>query len=1316
MLGSFLTSAGMAMAQPAALQPLGISNIVTRNYRPNQVVVKFSNSPSLNVRHFANGKYRTTSLSEVDRVLQSIGVDEMQQLMPYTGSQVSRRKARAYNGQEVRDTDLSQLYLVTLRSDANSNLDAVISQLQNLDDVEYAEPNYIVYTQQSTDYVTDPMYGQQTYLSQINMPQLWQTATNNVLGHRPVIAILDTGVDITHPDLAANIWTNAAESVGDDGIDDDGNGYKDDVHGWDFVNQTGRIGDWNGHGTHCAGIAAAVGGNGIGIAGANPEALIMPVTVMQSDGTGDVATIVKGIDYAVANGADIISMSIGAYAHSIAEEQALAKAYSKCVLVAAAGNDGRCITTEHPHIPSPAPCFPAAFNFVLGVQATVGASVLASFSNYDDDGPVYSWYSEEKLYNYELRAPGVDILSTYPGGRYKKMNGTSMACPLVAGAISRLLQTKEVLSKEMLFGDLINTSKNVIDIFAAYQLSDADRQPSLSILGNSIDDSAGDNDGRADAGETLMIYPTLRNAWGQATNIRLSVEVAENEDPTLVELITPQTDFGSELSSYAMMQSLNPLVIRLADNVVDGRHVRLLLKATCDNNSEVCEQEIVLNVENGVELGGTQRENLTLYPNVHYIVTRNWGIPRDVQVRVMPGTTIKIKDGVGISNYGVITFEGKADSMIVVTKADNDMGYIGGFLNDNANYINFSYVVFDNLHGITFDGHRYEHCVISNCEINSPYMSMGGNFRDCDIYYNKLSCPNARCFFSSAASFIETSIHDNEITSPLGGGLGSTNRFYHSNYIGNTINNTTDNVVYTPSVAQLEESNCYGNFYDTKELRGYYSIIHNTTEPEIAYLSECYLGTSSDRVAYESILDEVDNVGWGHVDVWKMARSAFMSAPGCVDCILVDDYDPQDQADVMPPIGVGRHKVEVIFNRAMNQSVEPVISMGVRAPYTQHLIAEDGTWFDPYTYVAYFTIDGKSATDGLNRIRVSGYRQKNQLPYFAMPDEYYRYNINVQAAGSMSTGLMAMPGLGKVTLTWETMEDDFDDIMGYQIYRFTRNSEGETSDSIMINNEMIDSESDTYIDYDVVPGTTYYYYIKEIGTDLTQHDASSVVAATPQTAQRGDANGSMTVDVADVLAEIAYMSNEHPEPFIFEAADVNGDNEIDILDVVGTLRIITAAENSVQSVEDEAVAYCHVEDGRLYVSTPVALGGIQVRLQAERSESLTMGKVLAGMEQLSAQLNDHERIVLAYSMSGAVIPAGEFELIAASEMLDVKDIVLSTPRGTNVRVEMDQTTGLTTRNAENTRMQRGIFDLTGRRLMSRPQSGVVIVNGKKLIL
>lgn len=179
-----------------------------------------------------------------------------------------------------------------------------------------------------------------------------------------------------------------------------------------------------------------MGNNGIGITGANPDALIMPITVMQSDGTGDVATIIKGIDYAAANGADVISMSLGGDSYSMAEEQALGKAYATAVIVAAAGNNGKPIENLL--------VYPACFQFVLGVQATVSPSGgLAQFSNIDRD-PIYTTYSAETdLYNYELRAPGVNILSTYPQGRYKALQGTSMATPMAAGAISRLLQCKE---------------------------------------------------------------------------------------------------------------------------------------------------------------------------------------------------------------------------------------------------------------------------------------------------------------------------------------------------------------------------------------------------------------------------------------------------------------------------------------------------------------------------------------------------------------------------------------------------------------------------------------------------------------------------------------------------------------------------------------------------------------------------------------------------------------------------------------------------------------------------------------------------------
>lgn len=450
------------------------------NYREGELIVKFKDQSVAQIKAPRRTKFRTSGVNSIDATLRALGVSEVEELMPLSGHQPVKRLARSVNGQTVTAPAMNRVYLMRYNKAKVRNVEEAVAKLSKLKDVEYAEPNRIVYAlggveamdaqskaldeaQQQTAGVenravsfNDPLFGNQWGLQSMQIPLLWQEPF--ITNKRPVIAILDTGVDIDHPDLKANIWTNAKEAEGAEEYDDDGNGFNDDVHGWDFVNQTGRIGDWNGHGTHCAGIAAAVGGNGIGIVGANPDALIMPVTVMQSDGTGDVATIIKGIDYAVANGADIISMSFGSYVESKAEEQALGRAYQKAVLVAAAGNDGMCLNHAHPERRqfTPMPMYPASYTFVLGVQAMSSEGNITDWSNYDDNGPTYSEWGEDKLYNYELLAPGANIESTYPGGNYKSLNGTSMATPMVAGALSRLIQSKEYANKEYLFGDLIN--------------------------------------------------------------------------------------------------------------------------------------------------------------------------------------------------------------------------------------------------------------------------------------------------------------------------------------------------------------------------------------------------------------------------------------------------------------------------------------------------------------------------------------------------------------------------------------------------------------------------------------------------------------------------------------------------------------------------------------------------------------------------------------------------------------------------------------------------------------------------------------------
>lgn len=245
-------------------------------YREGEVIVKFKADGAVQMRKNAKGKFQTASISEVDALFAELGVEEVEALMPNVGARKAPRRMRAYNGTEVKDHDLSKLYLIRFSEQVAApmsnagemrSVHQVVEQLQALDEVEFAEPNYLVFalsteSADSATYVAEPLYSQQWGPAAINLPALWNMP--KISDKRPVIAIIDTGVDCEHPDLKDNLWVNEKEKNGIAGKDDDGNGIVDDIHGYDFVNKTGGMADFNGHGTHCAGIAAAVGNNGSG--------------------------------------------------------------------------------------------------------------------------------------------------------------------------------------------------------------------------------------------------------------------------------------------------------------------------------------------------------------------------------------------------------------------------------------------------------------------------------------------------------------------------------------------------------------------------------------------------------------------------------------------------------------------------------------------------------------------------------------------------------------------------------------------------------------------------------------------------------------------------------------------------------------------------------------------------------------------------------------------------------------------------------------------------------------------------------------------
>lgn len=1230
-------------------------------YRPGEVIVKFKAQGNVQVRKNVQGKFQTAGVSSVDEVFANIGVENVEPLMPHTGKRISSKRMVAYNGDEVKQYDLSKLYRLELADDKQIDLHQAIEQLQALPEVEFAEPNYVVYSlavQNSVEcdqYVAEPLYTQQWGPTSINLPSLW--AKNKVTQKRPIIAIIDTGVDTDHPDLKANIWTNTAEANGVAGKDDDGNGIVDDIHGYDFVNKTGKMADFNGHGTHCAGIAAAVGHNSIGITGANPDALIMPITVMQSDGTGDVATIIKGIDYAAANGADVISMSLGGYSYSIAEEQALGKAYATAVIVAAAGND-------HKSISDIIPCedhgsgrmFPAAFQFVLGVESSDKQGNLASFSNYDPDGPVTSEFSDEaRLYNYELRAPGVSIMSTFPKGQYRAMNGTSMACPLAAGAISRLLQCKEYASKELLFGDLINTRTNGtgnMNILAAYNIKDSDRKPNLSLVTYQLNDSLGDNDGRPDAGDTIAFYPTLRNDWGNAKNIQVWLEVDEVEDASLIKFVAQKVRFGKNLSSYGKDKSTNPIRFIISKNCVDGRNINLVLKATCDNMKKTLEQKVQLKVENGVELGGLISSDLTLYPDVHYIVTSTLLVPAGVTLTILPGATIKFKDYTGFNCQGTLVANGTPGNMITFTKTDLGLGNITTFkINSNT----LSYARFDNL---TFLGGGtdagFENTNVSSKAIysNCIYTNIQGGY---PWYYGKYNhCVMTNCVSRSA------------LTATYATATSTKNNC-------NIINNSHLGTLYF-SLKEFSSSNLFGNRMTDRK---YNNAIHSVRFEEstvIEYQSPApsYLGSANENTLRNWIIDAYHPtfaVGSGVVDLDYVAKQPIAQAHGIVWKVVVNGYDAQDQFDMLPPLGVGKHKFDVYFNRPMNKAIAPSISIGVRAPYTQHAVDENGSWnADGTIYTAYITITGKTNTDGLNRIYVYG-AQDNE--YFEIPEENIRFNVQVSAAGSLSTGLVAEAGLGRVALQWNTDEKDFEDLLGYNIYRYTEDSK----DTTIINESILEGSEDAFTDYDVVPGKTYYYYIKQLTTSLQSYDLSNAVAATPLTAKKGDANGSNSVDVADIVTQVSYLTGNTPQPFIFEAADVNADGKVNILDIVATVNLIINPAASSLGFADTQTATYSIENGILYVQTPVALGGVQFTLNAPQGTEFQVLEALNGFEQVNQWTDEDSYLFMAYSMTGKTLGIGKHALLYVGNA-NIEQIILSTTQGHNVPAIDATTTNL----------------------------------------
>jgi subtilisin family serine protease len=281
--------------------------------------------------------------------------------------------------------------------------------------------------------------------------QQWQLSHDGVMGAErawglgrggPItVAIVDSGVDMTHPDLVANLWTNPGEVPGN-GVDDDGDGHVDDTHGWDVIGNDADPSDDNGHGTSIAGVVAARGDNGIGVAGVAWRARIMPVKVVDASASAPSAAIADGIRYAVAHGADIVLLALaGSDPGAYLQDAVQAASDAGELVVCAAGNGGRDIDAV--------PEYPASFAFpnLVRVAATARDGTLSRMSN---TGPR----------TVDIAAAGDGILSTAMGGGYERRSGTSLAAATVAGAAALVWAAAPRLDAPALRGVLTGTARH----------------------------------------------------------------------------------------------------------------------------------------------------------------------------------------------------------------------------------------------------------------------------------------------------------------------------------------------------------------------------------------------------------------------------------------------------------------------------------------------------------------------------------------------------------------------------------------------------------------------------------------------------------------------------------------------------------------------------------------------------------------------------------------------------------------------------------------------------------------------------------------
>lgn len=559
-------------------------------YAAKEVIVKFK----LNTE---NDFQRLKNLSTISKLFQEISIESISPIIPH------KLESHKLYG-------IENIYSIRYSNDIDPLL--LAQKLSRLSEIEYAEPRFIY----KLDFTpNDPMITNQNYLSIIKAYEGWDVSKGD---SSVVIGIIDTGVYWDHPDLTPNIWINVNE-IPNNGIDDDNNGYIDDIRGWDFGGLNGTPDndpreDNPYHGTHVAGIASAATNNGIGVAGVGFKCKIMAVKTAREDqkdpGSGSpyIWYGYEGIIYAADNGAKVINCSWGGSGYSQFAQDIINYATAKgALIVAAAGNSGS--SGSH---------YPSGYKNVISVAATNSDDRKASYSNYG--------------YTIDVCAPGTSIYNTWSNNTYAYLSGTSMASPVVAG-IAGLVASKYPNYTPVQIGEKVRVAcDDIYSVNNAYRyqlgkgranifkaLMDSINE-SVRMLSYEVDDKSplGNGNGILEPGEQANIKVQFKNILSPTSNLSITLTSTTSG----ITVTSGTINFGAKNTGEVFDNYSQPFRIQAASNISSDLNVRLILNFSDYNYSDfqvinfIANPSYVVSNNNNVSLTIGSRGNLAFndYP------------------------------------------------------------------------------------------------------------------------------------------------------------------------------------------------------------------------------------------------------------------------------------------------------------------------------------------------------------------------------------------------------------------------------------------------------------------------------------------------------------------------------------------------------------------------------------------------------------------------------------------------------------------------------------------------------------------------------